>query len=203
MITRYRAYERLADPDPYRGPWAWNRVRIPIYGSLALSIPAQQIDVPDSTIFQYENGTPVVPVVPETKFARTRALQWYAAKGVPVPDAEAIFSSAPPRLPVRRTGQGPPDEHYRKRQDVKVTRFWALYYQMLSKTYGRFTEWLDFQQVVMQNWGNPLAIMIGLGLNEAVDYSYGYAHRQVKKRLYRSRYWTLPVGFITLSRLWR
>lgn len=73
----------------------------------------------------------------------------------------------------------------------------------MHRTYGSYTEYLDFLSAFQHN-NTPIGIATALALNEVVDQAYGRKAKVVRDRIYRNpNLWRFPVGYETLSRLWR
>lgn len=203
LITRYRGYNPLDARGLYSGRHVWNRVRIPQYGSLTRNIPVTEIIVPAGTQFLYRNEHDLPTHLPVFKMAPTRAVGLYERAGLPVPDLELQIAEPPPRgRGLGRGGNGPPPEAFRRRHDSKVPYGYRRLLAMLNRTYGPISEYLEISRAI-DSARNPLELSTLLALNQAVDIAYGRRSQWLKKNVYNSQEWTLPVGYDTLSRLWR
>lgn len=73
---------------------------------------------------------------------------------------------------------------------------------LANRTYGRASEYLELTDAFAAN-PDPAQLVTALAINEAIDRIYGTRARLLKRHVYRSGYWPFPVGFDTLSRIWR
>lgn len=106
--------------------------------------------------------------------------------------------------PYRAEGpSGPRPESSRRRKDAKLNFGFNRLYQLVSRVYGPYTEYLDFLSAFQNNY-SPLQTATALAMNEAIDRAYGAEAQYLKKNIYQNPdIWRLPVGFGVLSRLWR
>ena len=193
----YRDYQRSGVRGLTRSRHDWNRIYVPVYGSLARTIPVAPVIVPDWLRFQVDGlvpaEAPMIQVAPGKGRARYRSL------GASVPELE--FQLAHP--PGRDALSAPRHESVRRRRDSKHGG--DLYHRILAagrKVIDRPSEYLEFLTTVYYNWRNPAQLVTALAMNEAVDYSVGTSQRFLKDNVYGT-YWNFPVGFTALSRLWR
>ncbi len=120
---------------------------------------------------------------------------------MPVPAYEMLIRSAPTRFGGRTRGPAP--EQYRRRHDAKLDFGYNRLLGFINRTYGNYDEYVEFLHAWQQNFMyGPIAVATALGLNEATDRAFGWRAKQLKKG-YRAVDWRFPVGFDTLSRIWR
>lgn len=203
--TRYRVLPSLDVLAPYRRQHSWDRMKLPIYGTAALNIPGQRVDVPWQDLkFLWENTNALPQEIPQISLRPTRSVRRYEALKLAAPDLEMVVRTAPKRRGGELgSGRGPVQEYHRRRRDDKLTLGFRRAYRLLHKI-DRPSEYLEFITTVRQNWDlGPIGIATALALNEATDYKYGARGRFLRDRVYRSDYWNLPVGYDTLSHLWR
>lgn len=156
------------------------------FGVAPWQTPSEIVAVPGSLQFEWENAPELMPSV--SVVHRPLASSYY-----PQGQWSVI--------------QRPPDEREmnRPRKDVKV---WSspTYNRMLAitnKTWGPLSEWMEFQDAFAHNYPSMEHVATALAVNQAVDYAFGVRASFLKKRVYHSGYWPLPVGYDMLSRLWR
>lgn len=105
-------------------------------------------------------------------------------------------------LTTRRPNERRPERN-RRRFDEKIPAGFRRVYALANRTINRPSEYLE----VLEAWntsGGDLQRFAGtLAINEAIDLAYGARARFLKEKVYGSALWTLPVGWDTLSRLWR
>ncbi len=178
----------------------WNRIKIPLYGSPLVRTPVQRVIVPPGTYFTWENPNELPGELPQISFRPTRARARYLEAGLPVPAYEMV-TRAPPARAYGRTPIRP--ERNRRRKDAKLDFGYNRLLSFINRTYGEYDEYADFVSA-WQNNRSPLGVATVLAMNEAIDYSFGLRARTLRKHIYSNPdIWRLPVGFDTLSRLWR
>ncbi len=197
---RYQAYRSSAGHSRYRYRHNWNRKRLPLYGSPSLTIPVSRVIVPAGLSFIWDNASELPQTIPSYTLAETRNRNYYQRAEVPVPSHELIAHTAPPRTGGRT--RGPPPEQHRRRHDAKtdygLNRLYRLNHMLHSAD-----EYLEVLHA-FQNNHTPMAIATALAMNQAIDVAYGRRGRFLRDKIYRNpEYWTLPVGYDTLSRIWR
>ena len=177
----------------------WNRTRVPLYGSPTVNIPAVTVLVPARRMFEWLNEEYINVDLPNITFrpARNRAL--YNQHGIPLPDVEMQIR----RPPLRGAGSRLPPEYNRRRKDQKIPYGIRRIYTFMHKALDEPSEYLEFLTAYQQNANDPAAFATALAFNQAVDYSVGTRARLLKKHVYQSKHWNLPVGYDTLSRIWR
>lgn len=200
LIKRYPASRSLADRYRSRFRHDWNRIRIPLYGSPRVTIPGVRVTVPSGLQFRYDNEELLPRDLASITFANTRNQSFYERYGVPHPSHEMLI-----RVPPHRTGgrtPGPPPEESRRRHDAKPFGYFRRYYRLQHAIHS-YDEYLEFL-AAWQNSRTPTELATSLALNQWVDYAYGTRGRFLRDKVYRNRsLWNLPVGYDTLSRIWR
>ena len=195
-MFRFPASAYSAGHGLLRRRYDWRRRTVPLYGSFGSNIPSSRVIVPASIRFAWDNPDELYPHLPQFKFAPARAVHRYSAAGLPQPAWEMQVSWPP------TSGGTRPPEWQRRRHDSKVPGFYNRLLALISQTYGRLSEFGDLSSAILQNLGSPLAIASAVALEHAVDVAYGSRARFLKEHIY-GRYYHLPVGIDTLSRLWR
>lgn len=175
----------------------WQRQKLPLYGSTVINMPGRAMTVPGGALFAYQQPTHWPNEIPNISFRSTRSPQRYLQTGIPVPTAEMVASYAPPG----GSGRYPP-EYNRRRKDQKIPYGIARLYRLLSTYYGPVTEWLELNHIYQLNKHDPAALMTALAVNQAVERAYG-ERASILKQVYKQSFYTLPVGYDTISRLWR
>lgn len=180
----------------------WNRTTIPLYGSPRVNIPVAPVLVPGRIQFEWENAHELPLNLPNISFRPPRSSRRYAAIQAPTPQYEMLL-----RVPPRRFAGASrlPPEPNRRRHDAKLNFGLNRLYRLMHRTYGNYTEYMEFLHAFQNNWqAGPLAVATALSLNEGIDRAYGARGRFLRDRIYRDPdLWQLPVGYDTLSRLWR
>lgn len=198
-MSYYRAYNPSAGRTYYSGRHDWNRITVPQYGSLSRTIPGAEIIVPAGMRFSWENYSDLPTYLPSIKLAPTRKSTFYERNGLPLPDWEMQIATAPPRL--SGSSRLPP-EFARRRHDSKVPFFYNRFLSILNRTYGPYTEFMEFN-TALQMARSPVEFATIMALNQAIDIAYGRRARFLKQKVYNSGKWPFPVGYDALSRLWR
>lgn len=200
--NRYPAWQASARSALRRGRHDWQRTKIPVYGSYTQIIPAVPVIVPAGLAFEWSNPDAIPATTPQISYRATRNVGRYERANVPVPEMELILRNPPPRTGGRT--RGPPPEKHRRRKDQKNTYGFNRIQQFQHRLLDTPSELLEFWHAFQTNADQGLyAVATALAANEAVDYTYGTRGRILRDKVYRSGYWKLPVGYDTLSRLWR
>lgn len=171
-----------------------------MYGFPRIGIGALPLTLPANLRFQWENPGDLPRSTPQITFRPTRNRYLYDQYGIPLPQSEMHVRTAPQRFGGRT--RGPPPEEHRRRKDAKLDIGYNRVLRLINRTYGRASEYLEFQHAFQHN-ETAYEIATALAINEAIDHSYGARGRFLRDEVYRSGYWHLPVGYDTLSRLWR
>lgn len=179
------------------GRYSWNRTKVPLYGSLAATIPVAHVNVPN-WFWIYEEPVPIdLPSVVWTpRFSSTR----YENLGLPVPDGELQTHFKPPRSANAAGGKGPPPEAVRKRRDSKMGLYGAALTHANTLLHYP-TELMDIAMAFQNGNGNPLLIAQNLVANEFIDRSIGLRARMLKRHVYNRSWYRMPVGLDTAHRL--
>ena len=195
-----RASVSSAGRGYYRSRHNWSRTKLPVYGSTALSIPAVAVTVPAGLNFIWENPLDLPDALPQITLRPIRRIADYQNAGFPIPPYELISS-----IPLQRGyGRGPArPEATRRRHDAKLDFGLNRLYVLANKTLHPITEFLEFQDAFRYN-NNPFAVATALAINQAMDVAAGTRGRLLRDKIYRNPdLWRLPVGYDTLSRIWR
>ncbi len=197
-----RALERSVLRRYTQRRWNWNRTTIPLYGSPKVLGPAVGVIVPGTTRFAWENPLELPQYTPQFTFGPPRGYSRYDRRRIPHPAYELAIRTAPPRTGGRTPG--PPPEEHRRRHDTKFNFGYNRLLRLVNRTYGSADEYLELLHAFQSNIASgPFAVATALAVNEAVDRKYGWRAQFLKKNVYQSGYWNLPVGYDALSRLWR
>lgn len=195
LLRSFPGYGYSVRPG-YRVPRAQNTILLPVYGSQSLITRAKPVTVPGTIRFAWENPHELPQYLPSLTLRPTRNIGKYKSARLPVPLSELSL----------RAGGIPPSgrfrpEFNRRRQDAKLNIGYNRLLRFVNQTYGNYTELLELWDAIGRNQG-LLNIGTALALNQAVDVAYGARAGYLRDHLYRDN-WRLPVGFDTLSRLWR
>ncbi len=194
----YWDYNRSVGHSQYPGRHTWSRVKIPLYGTAGLSIPVAPVLVPGNIRFAWENPNELPAYTPQFSFRPPRNTQRYIQAGIQPPPYEMVVRVS------RAGGPGrPPPEINRRRKDAKI--HWGInrIYTLLNRYYGPYTEWAEAAALFEANFHDPGALTTALAVNAAVERSFGARARLLKKHVYSQDFYNLPVGYDTISRLWR
>ncbi len=198
----YQGSAYLAGQGLYRGRQRWNRATIPLYGLQPNIIRAVPVAVPSGLSFVWENYSELPEFMPEVTFRPPRNTGKYEELGLPFPEYEFAYR----KTPARGYGAGPKrPEPNRPRHDAKVDYGLMRYYRFFHRTFGSYTEYVEFADAFENNFHlGPMAVATALAMNEYIDFTYGKGATTLRDQVYRDpALWRLPVGFQTLSRLWR
>ncbi len=196
--ARYsRAYRSSARRSQSGSRHSWSRTTLPVYGSVVQPIGAQRLIVPAGLNFAFENQNDLPAYLPRINFATPRSNAFFGGRGMPMPDYQMQVSH-PPSAP----GGRPPDEN-RRRRDSKVPFFYNRFLSIVNRTYGPYSEFMEFMHALNFSRGNPVAFATAMATNQAIDRYYGARAQALKRHVYSTKYWNLPVGYDALSRLWR
>lgn len=159
------------------------------------------VTVPAALNFQWSNPRDLPDELPQISFRPPRNETKYHAIAAPVPAYEMLIR----RPPARPGKQRIRDEFNRRRHDAKPDFGFNRIYSLMHRALDNPSEYLDFLNTVDNNFqGGPTAIATALAFNEYIDYKYGIRARLLRKHIYQNpRRWQLPVGYDTISRIWR
>ncbi len=130
--------------------------------------------------------------MPQISIRATRNLSFYDRMGLPPPPAELITRTSPP-------GREP----NRRRHDSKIPGAIRRLYRLAHLTINTPSELLEFLEAYHNNPNDPIAFATALAYNEWIDRIFGYRAQLLKKHIYSHASYRLPVGFDTISRIWR
>ncbi len=198
--ARSRDYAYLAGQTLFLPRNNWNRIKLPVYGSVAVSTPGTFVTVPRGLSFEYDNPDALPGILPNITLRPTRSSRLYAAIQAPTPAYELSLSTPPDRT-ARSTG--PPAEAQRRRKDAKLDFGLNRFRALANRGLNPLTEFLEFQDATRFN-STPLGLATALAINQGIDVYYGRRAILLRDNIYRNpNLWRLPVGYETLSRLWR
>lgn len=180
----------------YRVPRSQNTILLPLYGSPKATTRVEPLIVPGSIRFAWENEHELPRHLPSMSLRAPRNTGKYKSLRAPIPVAELAI----------RAGGIPPSGRFRpepnrRRHDAKLNIGYNRLLRFVNQTYGNYSELLELWDAYSRNTGF-LNIGTALALQQAVDVAYGARSGYLRDYLYRDN-WRLPVGFDTLSRLWR
>lgn len=162
----------------------WNRLRVPILRPLRNDIEHDWISVPSGRLFRYNNEDKLPRISPTLSVRQTS----HRFKQYP--------SNIRPThlLYIRRNNARKRPEENRRRHDQKVPHGYRRLLSVINRTYGEYSEYAEVADAVTANRGDPGAILTALAGNQAIDYLYGKRAQLLKRRIYSSKYYQLPVG---------
>lgn len=175
--------------------------RLPLYGGERSGQRNVLVSVPvGADLFRGKiewDGSP--DVLPEISIGAPRAVGLYRSLGIPLPVAELSLA----RMPASRR-----DEASRRRNDLKFgEQFGAAQYRnalaLVNRTYGTMDEYREVLTAYRLNPDDPVAFLMANAMNQAVDWFFGQRASLLKKHVYSSRVYPLPVGIDMVSRLWQ
>lgn len=172
----------------------WNRRTLPIFSTIGYSLPSVTIDVPKTLRIERQGRKP--RFMPQVRIGpwRNRTIARRLGKyNITAPDYKLAMTLSPYTTA----------EPNRPRRDNKIfsSNMYNAALSFVNRTYGTIDEFLEFQQAITQNYGNPEATALALAINEGTDYTYGMRGRLLKS-VYQSGYWPFPVGFDTFRRIY-
>lgn len=185
-----RQFDMLEDPAVKLH--SWNRRTIPLLDGGLIRPGVTRIAVPGRLAFEFLNENELPKLSPHVTIRSPRGR--YSGTG-----ARALLS-------IRRPNQRRPERH-RRRQDQKSNTGYRRLLTLVNRTYGPISEYLElivaYDLAHSEGYFDAERFITLVAINEAIDRIYAKRARLLKRHVYQSGYWPFPVGYDTLSRLWR
>lgn len=171
----------------------WHRTQVPLIGYPRIPAHLKTVHVPAAMLWKFRNEKDLPQHLPLVRIRPGLSRAAQQGLGSSVRGHSMQIARQHPQRP----------EQSRRRKDQKVPRGYRRLLSLVNRTYGPYSEYMETVHAFQQSAGDPSRFVELMAINQAIDVVYGKRAKLLKEHVYSHKLWVFPVGYDTLSRLWR